>query len=105
FRHSAALPWLSTRSLHDALPIFGCCGLTEPDSGSDPASMKTHARRDGSDFVLSGTKMWITNAPFADVAVVWAKVTSAKGALVIRSEEHTSELQSPDHLVCRPLLE
>jgi glutaryl-CoA dehydrogenase len=53
---------------------IGCFGLTEPDSGSDPASMKTHARRDGTDFVLSGTKMWITNAPFADVAVVWAKV-------------------------------
>ncbi len=53
---------------------IGCFGLTEPDSGSDPASMKTHARRDGSDFVLSGTKMWITNAPFADVAVVWAKL-------------------------------
>ncbi|HEY2406271.1 MAG TPA: acyl-CoA dehydrogenase family protein [Polyangiaceae bacterium] len=53
---------------------IGCFGLTEPDSGSDPASMKTRARRDGSDFVLSGSKMWITNAPFADVALVWAKV-------------------------------
>jgi glutaryl-CoA dehydrogenase len=55
---------------------IGCFGLTEPDSGSDPGSMKTHARRDGSDYVLSGTKMWITNAPFADVAVVWAKLDS-----------------------------
>ncbi|HEY4102304.1 MAG TPA: acyl-CoA dehydrogenase family protein [Polyangiaceae bacterium] len=54
--------------------FIGCFGLTEPDSGSDPASMKTRARRDGSDYVLSGTKMWITNAPFADVAVVWAKL-------------------------------
>src|SRR5215510_11146669 len=54
--------------------LIGCFGLTEPDSGSDPASMRTHARRDGSDYVLSGTKMWITNAPFADVALVWAKV-------------------------------
>jgi len=54
---------------------IGCFGLTEPDSGSDPASMKTHARKDGTDYVLSGTKMWITNAPFANVAVVWAKVT------------------------------
>ena len=52
---------------------IGCFGLTEPDSGSDPGSMKTRARRDGSDYVLTGTKMWITNAPFADVAVVWAK--------------------------------
>jgi len=56
---------------------IGCFGLTEPDSGSDPASMKTHARRDGSDYILSGTKMWITNAPFADVAVVWAKLDSS----------------------------
>jgi glutaryl-CoA dehydrogenase len=67
---------------------IGCFGLTEPDSGSDPASMKTRARRDGSDFVLSGTKMWITNAPFADVAVVWAKVDgsaeSISGFLVER---------------------
>jgi glutaryl-CoA dehydrogenase len=53
---------------------IGCFGLTEPDSGSDPASLKTRARRDGSDYVLSGTKMWITNAPFSDLAVVWAKL-------------------------------
>jgi glutaryl-CoA dehydrogenase len=53
---------------------IGCFGLTEPDSGSDPASMTTRARPDGSDFVLNGTKMWITNAPFADLCVVWAKV-------------------------------
>jgi len=67
---------------------IGCFGLTEPDSGSDPGSMKTHARRDGSDYVLSGTKMWITNAPFADVAVVWAKLDeqpeSISGFLVER---------------------
>lgn len=54
--------------------MVGCFGLTEPDSGSDPGSMQTRARRQGGDYVLSGTKMWITNAPFADVAVVWAKV-------------------------------
>lgn len=53
---------------------IGCFGLTEPDSGSDPGSMKTRARPDGSDFVLNGTKMWITNAPIADVCVAWAKV-------------------------------
>jgi glutaryl-CoA dehydrogenase len=55
----------------------GCFGLTEPDSGSDPASMKTRARQDGTDYILNGSKMWITNAPFADVAVVWAKVDDA----------------------------
>jgi glutaryl-CoA dehydrogenase len=63
--------------------LIGCFGLTEPDSGSDPASMKTRARRDGSDFVLSGTKMWITSSPIADLAVVWAKVDDG-GAESIR---------------------
>jgi len=62
---------------------IGCFGLTEPDSGSDPGSMQTRARPDGSDFVLDGTKMWITNAPIADVAVIWAKV-AAGGAESIR---------------------
>jgi glutaryl-CoA dehydrogenase len=63
--------------------LIGCFGLTEPDSGSDPGSMQTRARSDGDGFVLSGTKMWITNAPFADVAVVWAKVDEG-GAESIR---------------------
>ena len=53
---------------------IGCFGLSEPDAGSDPGAMKTRAKKSGSDYVLSGTKMWITNAPIADVAVVWAKV-------------------------------
>ncbi|MFE9609163.1 acyl-CoA dehydrogenase family protein [Streptomyces sp. NPDC006012] len=52
--------------------VIGCFGLTEPDHGSDPASMRTHAKRDGGDWVLSGRKMWITNGPIAGVAVVWA---------------------------------
>ncbi|WP_449866984.1 acyl-CoA dehydrogenase family protein [Nocardioides rotundus] len=51
---------------------IGCFGLTEPDFGSNPAGMRTRARRDGEDWVLNGTKMWITNSPVADVAVVWA---------------------------------
>ncbi|TDC29021.1 acyl-CoA dehydrogenase family protein [Micromonospora sp. KC213] len=53
--------------------VIGCFGLTEPDHGSDPASMATRARRDGDDWVLHGSKMWITNAPVADVAVIWAR--------------------------------
>ena len=57
-----------------AAELIGCFGLTEPDSGSDPGSMTTRARRDGDDYVLTGTKMWITSAPVADLAVVWAKV-------------------------------
>ena len=54
--------------------FVGCFGLTEPDSGSDPASMKTRAKRVDGGYVLNGTKMWITNSPIADVAVVWAKL-------------------------------
>ena len=53
--------------------LIGCFGLTEPDHGSDPATMATRARRDGDDWVLHGGKMWITNAPVADVAVIWAR--------------------------------
>ncbi|WP_295813787.1 acyl-CoA dehydrogenase family protein [uncultured Deinococcus sp.] len=53
--------------------LIGCFGLTEPDGGSDPGAMRTRARQDGTDYVLNGTKMWITNSPEADVAVVWAK--------------------------------
>ncbi|GFH37128.1 acyl-CoA dehydrogenase [Streptomyces pacificus] len=52
---------------------IGCFGLTEPDHGSDPAGMRTYAKRDGSDWVLSGRKMWITNGSVAGVAVVWAR--------------------------------
>ncbi|GAA2565860.1 acyl-CoA dehydrogenase family protein [Winogradskya consettensis] len=53
--------------------LIGCFGLTEPDHGSDPANMSTRARRDGDDWILNGGKMWITNAPVADVAVIWAR--------------------------------
>lgn len=63
--------------------LIGCFGLTEPDSGSDPGSMQTRARKDGDHYIISGTKMWITNSPFADVAVVWAKVDDG-GADTIR---------------------
>lgn len=54
--------------------VIGCFGLTEPESGSDPGSMRTMARRDGDAYVLNGAKMWITNAPICDVAIVWAKL-------------------------------
>lgn len=53
--------------------LIGCFGLTEPDGGSDPGAMRTRARRDGNEYVLNGNKMWITNSPVADLAVVWAK--------------------------------
>jgi glutaryl-CoA dehydrogenase len=53
--------------------VIGCFGLTEPDAGSDPGSMRTHAHRDGSDWIVNGTKMWITNGTIADIAIVWAR--------------------------------
>jgi glutaryl-CoA dehydrogenase len=62
--------WLPKMAAGEAL---GCFGLTEPDAGSDPASMRTTARRDGPDWIVTGRKMWITNGTIADVAVVWAK--------------------------------
>jgi glutaryl-CoA dehydrogenase len=61
--------------------LIGCFGLTEPDAGSDPGSMRTVAKQDGEGFRLSGSKTWITNAPFADVFVVWAKSEAHGGAI------------------------
>jgi glutaryl-CoA dehydrogenase len=63
--------------------VVGCFGLTEPDFGSNPAGMRTSARRDGGDWVLDGTKMWITNGGIADLAVVWARAEDGvRGFLV-----------------------
>jgi glutaryl-CoA dehydrogenase len=65
--------------------LIGCFGLTEPQGGSDPANMKTHAKRRGRDWVLNGSKMWITNGAIADVAVVWAMTEDGiRGLLVDR---------------------
>lgn len=64
--------------------VIGCFGLTEPDFGSNPAGMRTTARRDGDDWILNGTKMWITNSPVADVAVVWANTDRDAGSKGIR---------------------
>lgn len=74
--------WLPRMAAGEAI---GCFGLTEPDAGSDPGSMRTRARRDGDGWVLSGQKMWITNGSVADVAVVWAKTDEGvRGFLVPR---------------------
>jgi glutaryl-CoA dehydrogenase len=62
--------WLPTMATGESI---GCFGLTEPDFGSDPGGMRANAKRDGGDWVLNGTKMWITNGSIADVAVVWAR--------------------------------
>jgi glutaryl-CoA dehydrogenase len=74
--------WLPRMATGEAV---GCFGLTEPDHGSDPGSMRTFARQDGPDWVLSGTKMWITNGSIADIAVVWARTEEGiRGFLVPR---------------------
>lgn len=64
----------------------GCFGLTEPDAGSDPVSMKTRARRDGDDWILDGRKMWITNSPIADVAVVWAQTEQGVRGFIVPTD-------------------
>ncbi|MEX0699525.1 MAG: acyl-CoA dehydrogenase family protein [Acidimicrobiia bacterium] len=66
--------------------LIGCFGLTEPDSGSDPSSMRTIARRDGSDWMLNGTKMWITNGNVADVAIVWARTEEGIRGFLVPSD-------------------
>ncbi|GIJ76097.1 glutaryl-CoA dehydrogenase [Micromonospora phaseoli] len=72
--------WLPAMAAGEAIGSFG---LTEPDHGSDPASMASRARRDGDDWVLSGSKMWITNAPIADVTVIWARTDSGVRGFVV----------------------
>jgi glutaryl-CoA dehydrogenase len=72
--------WLPRMTAGEAI---GCFGLTEPDVGSDPASMRTSAKRDGSDWVLNGTKMWITSGSVADVAVVWARTDDGIRGFVV----------------------
>lgn len=71
--------WLPRMAAGEAI---GCFGLTEPDFGSNPAGMRTRARRDGEDWILDGSKMWITNGSVADVAVVWARTDSSDGETV-----------------------
>src|SRR3712207_1636440 len=83
--------WGSGEQKQEGLPrmaageAIGGFGLTEPDAGGDPGSMRTRARRDGDDWVLNGAKMWITNGSIADVAVVWARTDDGvRGFLVER---------------------
>ncbi|EAQ00889.1 putative acyl-CoA dehydrogenase [Janibacter sp. HTCC2649] len=71
--------WLPRMAAGEAI---GCFGLTEPDFGSNPAGMRTRARRDGEDWVLDGSKMWITNGSVADVAVVWARTDAGDGETI-----------------------
>jgi glutaryl-CoA dehydrogenase len=75
--------WLPRMAAGDAI---GCFGLTEPDFGSDPGGMRTRARRDGTDWVLNGTKMWITNGSIADVAIVWAQTDDGIRGFVVPAD-------------------
>jgi glutaryl-CoA dehydrogenase len=75
--------WLPRMAAGDAI---GCFGLTEPDFGSDPANMRTRAKRDGEDWILNGTKMWITNGGIADVAVVWAQTDEGVRGFVVPTD-------------------
>ncbi|MGK5450382.1 acyl-CoA dehydrogenase family protein [Streptomyces radiopugnans] len=75
--------WLPSMASGEAI---GCFGLTEPDHGSDPAGMRTHAKRDGDDWVLNGRKMWITNGSVASVAVVWARTDEGVRGFVVPTD-------------------
>ena len=66
--------------------VIGCFGLTEPDSGSDPASMRTHAKRDGGDWIINGSKMWITNGSIADIAIVWARTDDGVRGFIVPTD-------------------
>ncbi|WP_406351100.1 acyl-CoA dehydrogenase family protein [Streptomyces sp. NBC_00658] len=75
--------WLPSMASGD---VIGCFGLTEPDIGSDPGSMRTYAKRDGGDWVLNGRKMWITNGSVAGVAVVWAQTDDGIRGFVVPTD-------------------
>lgn len=75
--------WLPKMATGEAI---GCFGLTEPDFGSNPGGMRTNAKRDGDDWILNGTKMWITNGSIADVAVVWAQTDNGVRGFVVPTD-------------------
>ena len=74
--------------------LIGCFGLTEPDAGSDPGSMRTFARRDGDDWVINGAKMWITSGTIADLAIVWANTDEGIRGFIV--ERGTPGLAAPE---------
>ncbi|HET9030163.1 MAG TPA: acyl-CoA dehydrogenase family protein, partial [Candidatus Aquilonibacter sp.] len=82
--------WGSEEQKREYLPqmargeVIGCFGLTEPDFGSNPAGMRTVARRDGDDWILNGTKLWITNGSISDIAIVWANTDEGIRGFIVR---------------------
>ena len=105
---SRSTTWLPRMAAGEAI---GCFGLTEPDFGSNPAGMRTRAKRDGDDWVLNGTKMWITNGSVADVAVVWAQTDDGHPRLrgadrtpgLLRAQDHAQAVAARlDHLRAGP---
>ena len=75
--------WLPAMARGEAI---GCFGLTEPHGGSDPGNMKTHAKREGDDWIINGSKMWITNATIADAAVVWARTDEGVKGFIVEKD-------------------
>lgn len=75
--------WLPAMARGEAI---GCFGLTESQGGSDPSNMKTHAKRDGDDWILNGSKMWITNATIADAAIVWANTDEGVKGFIVEKD-------------------
>ena len=82
--------WLPAMARGEAI---GCFGLTEPHGGSDPGNMKTHAKRDGDDWIINGSKMWITNATIADAAVVWAMTDEGVKGFIVEQDMPGYETQ------------
>jgi glutaryl-CoA dehydrogenase len=86
--------WLPRMAAGQAV---GCFGLTEPDAGSDPGSMRTRARRDGTDWIVNGQKMWITNGSIADVAIVWAQTDEGIRGFVVPTDTPGFSTQDLHH--------
>jgi len=82
--------WLPAMARGEAI---GCFGLTEPHGGSDPGNMKTHAKRDGDDWIINGSKMWITNATIADASVVWARTDEGVKGFIVEKDMPGYETQ------------
>jgi glutaryl-CoA dehydrogenase len=88
--------WLPSMATGEAI---GCFGLTESDFGSNPAGMRTNARRDGGDWILNGSKMWITNGSIADVAIVWARTEDGIAGFVVPTDTPGFSARTMTHKV------